>query len=66
MTLTAYSAVNGPRPKNPSRLESVTRALAAEVALAREAALLRDTEGERIHHDGINELLATRERLTDA
>ena len=61
--MTAYSAVNGPRPESLSKVESIERALAADVAFAREAALLRDVDGERIHHESINQLLTIREQL---
>ena len=63
MTVTAYSAVNGPRPENLSKVDSIERALAADVAFAREAALLGDADGERIYHEAINKLLAIREEL---
>ncbi|MCX4707078.1 hypothetical protein [Streptomyces sp. NBC_01373] len=66
MTVTAYSAVNGPRPENLSKVESIERALAADVAFAREAALLGDVDGERIHHESINKLLTIREQLIAA
>ena len=65
MTVTVYSAVNGPRPEKLGKVESIERALAADVAFAREAALLGDADGERIHHESINKLLAIREELAD-
>ncbi|MER8004744.1 hypothetical protein [Streptomyces sp. NPDC094149] len=60
---TVHSVVNGPRPKNLTQVESIERALAADVAFAREAALLGDADGERIHHESINKLLTIREQL---
>lgn len=60
---TVHSVVNGPRPQNLSKVESIERALAADVAFAREAALLGDADGERIHHEAINKLLTIREQL---
>lgn len=59
-----YSAVNGPRPAEISKAEVVDRAIIANVAFAREAALTGDADGERIHHEAINELLTERERLS--
>lgn len=68
MTATMYSAVNGPqpRPEELSDVEAIDRAIAANVAFAREAALLKDADGERIYHEAINRLLTIRARLTDA
>lgn len=59
-----YSAVNGPRTEDLSDAEVVDRAIAANVAFAREAALTGDADGERIHHDAIDRLLDTREQAT--
>lgn len=68
MTATMYSAVNGPqpRPEELSDVEAIDRAIAANVAFAREAALLGDADGERIYHEAINKLLTIRDRLADA
>jgi hypothetical protein len=52
-----YEIVNGPRGE---RGDSVDRALIANVALAREAALVRDVEAESDYHEGINDLLDRR------
>lgn len=64
--MSTYSAVNGPRPADISKAEVIDRAIVANVALAREAALTGDADGERIHHEAINELLTERERLSSA
>lgn len=63
--MTVYRAVNGPRPANPSTVESIERSIAADVTFAREAALLGDADGERIHHESINKLLDIREQLVE-
>jgi hypothetical protein len=63
--MSTYSAVNGPRPDGISDAEAVDRAIAANVAFAREAALTGDADGERIHHEAINKLLAIREQFSD-
>ncbi|MFE9003057.1 hypothetical protein ACFYOY_13090 [Streptomyces sp. NPDC007875] len=62
--MNAYSAVNGPRPDDISTVESLGRSITAHVALAREAALNGDTEGERIYHEAINKLLTIREQAS--
>lgn len=54
---TIYEIVNGPREK---RGDTIDRALIANVALAREAALLRDADAESDYHEGINNLLDRR------
>ncbi|MFE0472448.1 hypothetical protein ACFW2V_12625 [Streptomyces sp. NPDC058947] len=54
---TVYEIVNGPREE---RGDTIDRALVANVALAREAALLRDADAESDYHEGINDLLDLR------
>lgn len=58
---TIYEVVNGPREERGTNLSTIDRGLIANVALAREAALLRDSEAEADYHDAINDLLARRE-----
>ncbi|GLP64365.1 hypothetical protein TUSST3_09850 [Streptomyces sp. TUS-ST3] len=67
MTAAMYSAVNGPQPhpEELSDVEAIDRAIAANVAFAREAALLGDADGERIYHEAINKLLTIRDRLAN-
>lgn len=54
---TIYEIVNDPREERGS---SVGRALTANVALAREAALVGDAGAESDYHEGINDLLDRR------